>query len=134
LASLLLSPADTRKTPSSESVEIDAMKPDDENNHWHTAFDLCSDSLHWLARKLDPIWPGGMDYVKINVIGCAVLLAIPLGALNGGPQRPEEASTRIERGRTRLLGCESRERQKPAKKGLPVTSKCLQFVSTRAFA
>jgi hypothetical protein len=57
------------------------MKRNDENNHWHTAFDLCADSLHWLARKLDPIWPGGMDYVKINVIGCAALLAILAASL-----------------------------------------------------
>ena len=30
------------------------------------------------AAKLDPIWPGGMDYVKINVIVFCVLLPIIL--------------------------------------------------------
>lgn len=47
---------------------------------WHTTFDLCADFLHWLASKLDPIWPGGMDYVKLNVLVFVVLLPIILSA------------------------------------------------------
>lgn len=56
------------------------MKHSDGQNLWHDAFDLCANSLHWLARKLDPIWPGGMDYVKINVILFCIILPIILVA------------------------------------------------------
>jgi hypothetical protein len=47
---------------------------------WHAVFNLCANSLHWFASKLDPIWPGGMDYVKINVILFCVILPIILAA------------------------------------------------------
>jgi len=52
----------------------------DTSNLWHTAFDLCANSLAWLAGKLDSIWPGGMDYVKINVILFCFVLPIVLAA------------------------------------------------------
>ena len=32
------------------------MFHDKGNGPWHTAFNLCANSLHWLASKLDPIW------------------------------------------------------------------------------
>ena len=45
-------------------------------------FDLCVAFLVWAAKKLDPIWPGGMDYTKINVIlFCIVLPAVLVGSL-----------------------------------------------------
>jgi hypothetical protein len=45
-------------------------------------FDLCVVFLVWAAKKLDPVWPGGMDYIKINVIlFCIVLPAILVGSL-----------------------------------------------------
>ncbi len=45
-------------------------------------FDLCVTFLVWAAKKLDPIWPGGMDYVKINVIlFCIVLPIVLIGSL-----------------------------------------------------
>ena len=31
-------------------------------------FELCVDALLIAADKLDPVWPGGMDYKKINVL------------------------------------------------------------------
>ncbi len=31
-------------------------------------FELCVDALLIAADKLDPYWPGGMDYKKINVL------------------------------------------------------------------
>lgn len=34
----------------------------------HTLFDLCMRALDGLANWMDPWFPGGMDYVKINVI------------------------------------------------------------------
>lgn len=54
------------------------MFQDKGNGLWHTAFNLCANLLHWLASKLDPVWPGGMDYVKVNVILFCVLLPIIL--------------------------------------------------------
>lgn len=39
-------------------------------------FNACANSLQWLAKKIDPYFPGGMDYVKINVILFCVLLPI----------------------------------------------------------
>lgn len=54
------------------------MFHDKGNGPWHTAFNLCANLLHWLASKLDPVWPGGMDYVKVNVILFCVLLPIIL--------------------------------------------------------
>ena len=58
-------------------------------------FELCVDALMIAADKLDPIWPGGMDYKKINVlifcvagpaifaasVGLNVVLAIKLASL-----------------------------------------------------
>lgn len=43
-------------------------------------FDACANGMSWLAELLDPWFPGGMNYEKINVIICcglipAVLLA-----------------------------------------------------------
>jgi hypothetical protein len=59
------------------------MFHDNGNGAWHTAFNLCANSLHWLAGKLDPVWPGGMDYVKINVILFCIILPIVLFASLG---------------------------------------------------
>jgi len=59
------------------------MYKDKENGAWNTMFDLCANSLHWLARKLNPVWPGGMDYVKINVILFCILLPLVLAASLG---------------------------------------------------
>jgi hypothetical protein len=56
------------------------MFPDKDNGIWHTVFNLCANFLHWLASKLDPVWPGGMDYVKINVILFCIILPIILAA------------------------------------------------------
>jgi hypothetical protein len=62
--------------------EADMMFQDKNNGAWHTMFNICANSLHWLAGKLDPLWPGGMDYVKINVIlFCVLLPIILLGSL-----------------------------------------------------
>jgi hypothetical protein len=61
----------------------DAMRRNPDQDHWHDAFDLCANSLAWLAGKLDPIWPGGMDYVKINVIGFCFILPLILAASLG---------------------------------------------------
>jgi len=41
-------------------------------------FCACVSLLERAAKTLDPIWPGGMDYVKINVILFCVLLPIIL--------------------------------------------------------
>ena len=54
------------------------MFKDNENGIWHAAFNACANFLQWLASKLDPITPGGMDYVKINVILFCVVLPIIL--------------------------------------------------------
>ena len=54
------------------------MFHDKDNGPWHTVFNLCANLLHWLASKLDPVWPGGMDYVKINVILFCIILPIIL--------------------------------------------------------
>jgi hypothetical protein len=62
--------------------EVGMMFQDKNNGAWHTMFNICANSLHWLAGKLDPLWPGGMDYVKINVIlFCVLLPIILLGSL-----------------------------------------------------
>lgn len=45
---------------------------------WHRLFNLCANRLEWSAKRLNPIWPGGMDYVKINVILFCVILPIIL--------------------------------------------------------
>ena len=54
------------------------MFHDKGNGFWHGAFNACANSLLWAARKLDPIWPGGMDYVKINVILFCMVLPVVL--------------------------------------------------------
>lgn len=46
---------------------------------WQRVFDGCVDLLQYTAGKLDPYWPGGMDYVKINVILFCIVLPIILG-------------------------------------------------------
>jgi len=47
------------------------------------AFSQCVDILEFAAKKLDPIWPGGMTYIKINVLlFCVVgpiIFALSLG-------------------------------------------------------
>ena len=50
------------------------------NNIWHRSFDSCVVLLQAAAEKLDPYTPGGMDYVKINVILFCIVLPIVLGA------------------------------------------------------
>jgi len=50
---------------------------------YHKAFDLCVDALEFAAKKLDPIWPGGMDYLKINVLIFCVLGPIIFAASVG---------------------------------------------------
>lgn len=58
------------------------MFDDKGNGIWHSLFNACANSLHWVAAKLDPYWPGGMDYVKINVIlFCGVVPAVLLASL-----------------------------------------------------
>lgn len=41
-------------------------------------FCACVTILEWAAAILAPNWPGGMDYVKINVILFCILLPIIL--------------------------------------------------------
>ena len=41
-------------------------------------FCLCVTVLERAAAILNPVWPGGMDYVKINVLLFCVLLPIIL--------------------------------------------------------
>jgi hypothetical protein len=49
---------------------------------FHFLFDLCANSLHWMAKKMNPWFPGGMDYVKINVIlFCIILPPVLIGSL-----------------------------------------------------
>jgi hypothetical protein len=48
------------------------------HNIWHTSFDACVLALQYAAEKLDPYWPGGMDYVKINVILFCIVLPLVL--------------------------------------------------------
>ena len=51
-------------------------------NLWQWVFDLCVVFLVWAAKKLDPVWPNGMSYVKINVIlFCIILPAVLVGSL-----------------------------------------------------
>ena len=54
------------------------MFSDQDSGRWHTLFNACANFMQWLARKLDPIWPGGMDYVKINVIVFCIILPLAL--------------------------------------------------------
>ena len=45
-------------------------------------FCICVDLLQRGAAILNPVWPGGMDYVKINVIlFCIILPIILVGSL-----------------------------------------------------
>jgi hypothetical protein len=59
------------------------MFHDNDNGFWHSAFNLCANSLQAAAKALDPIVPGGMDYVKINVILFCIILPIVLAASLG---------------------------------------------------
>jgi hypothetical protein len=73
-----------RATPSNASAgeEVVAMFHDKDNGICHAVFNLCANFLHWLASKLDPVIPGGMDYVKINVIiFCLILPLILIASL-----------------------------------------------------
>lgn len=47
---------------------------------FHRSFDGCVELLRWSAAKLDPYWPGGCDYVKINVILFCILLPVILAS------------------------------------------------------
>ena len=52
------------------------------NGIWHAIFNACANSLAWAAGRLDPFWPGGMNYVKLNVIlFCLVLPLVLLASL-----------------------------------------------------
>lgn len=58
------------------------MFHDKENGIWHAAFNLSANFLHWLASTLDPVFPGGMTYVKINVLlFCLILPLILIASL-----------------------------------------------------
>ena len=59
------------------------MFQDKDNGIWHTIFNWCANFLQWLTSKLDPVWPGGMDYVKINVILFCIILPIILAVSLG---------------------------------------------------
>lgn len=50
---------------------------DKDNGPWHAMFHACATSLQWLARKMVPCFPAGVDYVMVNVI----LLCVPLPIL-----------------------------------------------------
>jgi hypothetical protein len=54
------------------------MFHDKDNGIWHAIFNLCANFLQYLAKILDPICPGGMDYVKVNVILFCIILPIIL--------------------------------------------------------
>ncbi|TSA32166.1 MAG: hypothetical protein D4R65_10020 [Verrucomicrobiaceae bacterium] len=41
-------------------------------------FCLCVTLLELTAAALNPVWPGGMDYVKINVLLFCILLPVVL--------------------------------------------------------
>jgi hypothetical protein len=70
-----------RMLPSSGSSGKEAgMFHDNGNGIWHAVFNGCANFLHGLASKLDPICPGGMDYVKINVILFCIILPVILVA------------------------------------------------------
>jgi hypothetical protein len=44
------------------------MKKKNNCEKYRKPFELCVDALLIAADKLDPYWPGGMDYKKINVL------------------------------------------------------------------
>jgi hypothetical protein len=50
----------------------------DKRDAWERAFDKCATFLQRTAAKIDPHMPGGMDYVKINVIGFCIILPVVL--------------------------------------------------------
>ena len=51
-------------------------------NLWQWVFNLCVVFLVWAAKKRDPVWPRGMDYIQIDVVlFCIVLPAILVGSL-----------------------------------------------------
>jgi hypothetical protein len=54
------------------------MFNDKGNGIWHAVFNACANSLQWTAAKLNKVTPGGMDYVKINVLIFCVVLPIVL--------------------------------------------------------
>jgi hypothetical protein len=48
----------------------------------HFLFDCCVSGMDRIANTLDPWFPGGMDYAKINVIICCFLIpAVLLASL-----------------------------------------------------
>jgi len=49
-----------------------------ENELWAHVFGACVWILEQSAKVLDPYWPGGMNYVKINVILFCILLPLVL--------------------------------------------------------
>jgi len=61
------------------------VKEDDESvaGPFDTPFDMCVRGLQRTAEILDPYTPGGMDYVKINVIAFCVILPIVLATSIG---------------------------------------------------
>lgn len=54
------------------------MFTDTGNGVMHNAFNKCANALDWAARKLNPVVPGGMDYVKLNVILFCIVLPVVL--------------------------------------------------------
>ena len=48
------------------------MKIKNDCEIYRKPFELCVDALLIAADKLDPYWPGGMDYKKINVLSFCV--------------------------------------------------------------
>lgn len=49
---------------------------------YNKTFNTCVKVLDATAKALDPFIPGGMDYVKINVLGfCIILPAILIASL-----------------------------------------------------
>lgn len=66
---------------SKATPEFKKLVPDGESL-WGTVFGWCVGLLVLLALKLDPIWPGGMSYMKINVLlFCILLPAVLVGSL-----------------------------------------------------
>lgn len=58
------------------------MFSDKGNGIWHALFNLCANSLQAAAKKINPYVPGGMDYVKINVIlFCVIVPVVLVGSL-----------------------------------------------------
>jgi len=53
-------------------------KQQETTTHTQLVFCLCVTLLEWAAAALNPVWPGGMDYVKINVILFCILLPVIL--------------------------------------------------------